>query len=182
VGALALASWLHKERADGSLRWGEESAREELADSPGCWINRSKNTDLLDAHARSGEEQREQAPRHAVVEVIDEPGELLQRALFGEGLWLTSCEPMDVNFLGATSQLDAAHPLPSGNDARRFLQRHLVQVQDKSEAYLEVRGHVGSGATHGKRVKEPARALFVDRLGGHRAAWQPSFGGSRGVR
>ena len=46
----------------------------DLQDAPGRRIDRLQNADPLDAEAEAGEEQREDAPAHAVIEVVDEAG------------------------------------------------------------------------------------------------------------
>jgi len=46
----------------------------DLQDAPGRGIDRLEDADALDAEAEGGEEQREDAPAHAVIEVVDEAG------------------------------------------------------------------------------------------------------------
>src|SRR5713101_4745553 len=46
----------------------------DLQEAPGRWVDRLENADPLHAEAERGEEQREDAPAHPVVEVVHEPG------------------------------------------------------------------------------------------------------------
>ena len=49
-------------------------AGEQLGDAPGRRIDRGEGSDLREVHPRGCEQQREQAPGHAVVEIVDETG------------------------------------------------------------------------------------------------------------
>jgi hypothetical protein len=51
-----------------------EPAGVELAEAPGRRVERGEDPDASDGHAGGGEEDREQAPREPVVEVVDQPG------------------------------------------------------------------------------------------------------------
>jgi hypothetical protein len=47
-------------------------SREQLRDAPRRGIDRSEGRDLFDVHVRGREEQGEEAPRHAIVEIVDQ--------------------------------------------------------------------------------------------------------------
>ena len=51
-----------------------EGARYQLTEAPHGRIDRRKRADLSEAQPGRGEQQREQSPRHAVVQVVDEAG------------------------------------------------------------------------------------------------------------
>ena len=66
------------EHAAGDQRLAADPVRQctgdELAESPHGGIDGGEHADAGDGQAGVGEEDREQAPREAVVEVVDEPG------------------------------------------------------------------------------------------------------------
>src|SRR5881296_3482161 len=51
-----------------------EAARGELSYAPDGWIDRGKKGDIPQAEASGGEDEREESPRHAVVQVVHEAG------------------------------------------------------------------------------------------------------------